>query len=201
MAKKQLAAVGLAAIVAATQASAEGYVFTSPTEHGPLVAAGLVEINTAITDKKSDGIATRATQAGIDKVAAEQSAGSPEEESDEDEDEDEGSGFEIESDVAIPAITGRGRTGTTYPFDKLEIGQSFYVDKASKNLASTVSSANARYAEPVNDAEGKPIMVKNKKGELVPKTRALRKFIVRSVDETAKGRGKGSRIWRVQPKD
>jgi hypothetical protein len=73
-----------------------------------------------------------------------------------------------------------------YPFDKLEIGESFFVAKDSKKLASTVSSAAQRFATP--DPEGK--MRINRKGSIVPVMVESRKFSVRSVEG-------GSRIWRI----
>jgi len=93
----------------------------------------------------------------------------------------------IENDVPMPAIVGRGRTGSTYPFDQLEIGQSFKVNKPAKNLASTISSANKRYAEDIPGA-----MRQTRKGVEVQATRQVRQFVVRTVEG-------GSRIWRVQP--
>lgn len=62
-------------------------------------------------------------------------------------------GFEIVSGFTMPAPTGRGRREATYPFDKLEIGQSFFIPATAerptpaKSMGSTVSSANRRYAD------------------------------------------------------
>jgi hypothetical protein len=70
----------------------------------------------------------------------------------------------------------------------MEVGQSFFVDKSAKNLASTVSSANARFAEEI---AGETRV--DRKGNTVPKTKQTRSFIVRSVEENGV---KGSRIWR-----
>lgn len=180
-----VAAVTLADIVAA---GANG-LYTSPAVHDALVAEGLVEINPTMTNEAGE-IATRATQKAIDtmsntetKTAAPTAAKS---------------GFVIEDDVAMPTSSGRGRGGNTYPFDDLEVGQSFFVanteDKpnAAKSLASTVSSATARYAEVI---EGQTKT--NRKGETVEATRETRKFVVRAVDESDKGRGKGARVWRT----
>lgn len=166
--------VGIAAIVAATQAGNPGYLMVPTAEAQKLAADGLVELNTAMT---GDGtIATRATQKGIDSVntnantnPAPVGAEKPK--------------FVIEDNVSIPAISGRGRIGSVYPFDELKVGQSFFVPKAAKNLASTVSSANARYAEETGETRV------NRKGETVPKYKFTRQFIVRSVEG-------GSRIWR-----
>ena len=106
--------------------------------------------------------------------------------------------FQIENDVPVPAISGRGRGrgGNVYPFDQLEVGQSFFVanseskPNAAKSLASTVSSATARYAVPAEDGSTKT----NKKGEVVPVMVETRKFVVRSVEEDGV---KGARVWRT----
>lgn len=92
---------------------------------------------------------------------------------------------EISIDDAIPVPTGstRGRKGTIYPFDKLEIGQSFFIanptdpeakSDAFKSLSSTAASATRRYTE----------------GDTVHK-----RFIVRRVTENGI---EGARCWRVQ---
>lgn len=167
--------IGIAAIVAATLGEA-GFLFVGLDEGKKLAADGLVELNDKVPNTPKGQIAARATQAGIDSQK-EAGTAAPKTE------------FVIESDVAIPAIVGRGRVGgSTYPFDKLAVGQSFFVPKSAKALASTVSSANARYAEVV---EGETRT--NRKGIEVPKTKLTRQFIVRSVEEKGVS---GSRIWR-----
>lgn len=168
--------VGLAAIIAATQSEA-GFAFVGKDEAGKLEADGLVETNADVPNTPEGQIATRATQKGIDSMKTQNSAETA---------QDNGSKpeFVIEDNVAIPAVSGRGRIGSVYPFDKLQVGQSFFVPKAAKNLASTVSSANARYAEPVPGETRK-----DRKGNEVQKMRFTRHFIVRSVEG-------GSRIWR-----
>lgn len=195
-AKKKTAATtdSMKAIVEATLAGS--FVYTSVADHTPLVSDGLVEVNSAMSDA-SGALATRATQKGIDsmksqpqtQLAANQNAS------------DGNTGvqlagqqeFVIQDNIPIPAVAGRGRTGqSTYPFDRLNIGQSFFVPKASKNLASTVSSANARFSEEI------PGQTKtDRKGNVVPATKQLRQFVVRTVTENGV---KGSRIWRVEPK-
>jgi len=180
-------------VVEATKAGT--FVYTSAAVHVPLIEAGLVEINPAITNEAGE-IATRATEKGIETVtstttqetaAVETAAAAPVIAS---------SGFAIEAGVPMPSISGRGRTGTAYPFDKMEPGHSFFVpnseDKpnAAKSLASTVSSATARYAVPAADGSTKA----NKAGEQVPVMVETRKFIVRSVEENGV---KGARVWRT----
>lgn len=168
--------------------------YTSEAEHSQLLADGLVEINSSMV--QGDKYATRATAKGIamvdgpnsewgaqtvaasdvGSVSAEDLAGSK-------------PSFKIEKGIEIPAIVGRGKVATAYPFDDMQVGDSFFVDKPAKNLASTVSSANARYATEEKDAQGNTIMRANRKGEQVPKLNYGRKYIVRSVPG-------GSRIWR-----
>lgn len=189
--------IGMAEIVAA---GANG-IYTSPEVHLPLVEAGLVEINPAMTNKAGE-VATRATQKGIESL--DNSNGSGENATSEATSETRRNAetekvktmFQIEDGVPVPAISGRGRGGTTYPFEQLAVGQSFFVpnteDKpnAAKSLASTVSSATARYAVPAEDGSTKT----NKKGEVVPVMVETRKFVVRSVEENGV---KGARVWRT----
>lgn len=186
--------IDLAAIVAA---GANG-IYTSPEVHGPLLENGLVEINPAMTNEAGE-IATRATQKGIESLDT--GNGNGDNATTEATSETAVTGktekvktmFQIEDNVPVPAISGRGRGGETYPFEQLAVGQSFFVanseskPNAAKSLASTVSSATARYAVPAEDGSTKT----NKKGETVPVMVETRKFIVRSVEG-------GARVWRTQ---
>ncbi len=106
---------------------------------------------------------------------------------------------------AIPPPSKRGNTGggapVKYPFDKLEIGASFFVPISAKlpnpvkTLGSTVSSANMRYAEDTGqtkqverakrdgkkaalDTNGNKIM----ETKTVPVYKFSRKFSIRPVD-------------------
>lgn len=189
-----VAVIGLAEIVAA---GANG-IYTSPEVHTPLVEQGLVEINPGMVDENGN-VATRATQKGIESLDT--GNGSGDNATTEANSETAATGktekvktmFQIEDNVPVPAISGRGRGGETYPFEQLEVGQSFFVPNseskpnAAKSLASTVSSATARYAVPSEDGATKT----NKKGETVPVMVETRKFIVRSVEG-------GARVWRTQ---
>ncbi len=90
-----------------------------------------------------------------------------------------------------------------YPFEQLEIGQSFFVpvseDKPNpaKSLASTVTSANDRHAYEI---EGETMV--NRKGETVPKKGFNKRFIVRPVEDGAAwgfaGQA-GAAVWRIEP--
>ena len=175
--------------------------FTPAAVHGPLVEAGLVEINPAMVNEAGE-IATRATQAGIESLDsgaivvdnATSEANSAIAETGKN--EKVKTMFQIEDNIPVPAISGRGRGGNVYPFDQLAVGQSFFVandeskPNAAKSLASTVSSATARYAVPAEDGSTKT----NKKGEVVPVMVETRKFVVRSVEEDGV---KGARVWRT----
>lgn len=175
----------LAAIIAAGEAG----MFTPEAVHSPLVAAGLVEINAEFRNEAGE-IATRATQKGIEFMTVAQETKAPR----------VAPSFQIEDAVPMPTVAGRGSRTPVYPFDQLEVGQSFFVandedrPNAAKSLASTVSSATARYSVPSEDGATKT----NRKGAEVPVMVETRKFIVRAVDETAQGRGPGARVWRVK---
>lgn len=62
-------------------------------------------------------------------------------------------GFEIVSGFTMPEPSRAGRREAVYPFDKLEIGQSFFIpataenENPAKRLNGTVSSANRRYKD------------------------------------------------------
>lgn len=167
--------------VAATLAG--GFTYTIPLQHSQLVKDGLVEVNPAVVDPNGKGIGTRATDAGIALVQeyeAEQSTGEVKAEP-----AKTTGKFVIEDAVPMPKIKRKGGGNSQYPFDALEFGQSFFVDKAAKSLASTVANANLRYAEVI---PGQTRI--NRKGAEVPLTQATRKFEVRAVDG-------GARIWRT----
>ena len=189
--------IGLAEIVAA---GANG-MFVPESVYAPLVEAGLVEINPSMTDDNGN-VATRATQAGIESLDNGETIGNNATSeaisatAETGKTEKVKTMFKIEDSIPVPTISGRGRGGNVYPFDQLEFGQSFFVanseDKpnAAKSLASTVSSATARYAVASEDGATKT----NKKGEVVPVMVETRKFIVRSVEENGV---KGARVWRT----
>ena len=132
------------------------------------------------------------------------------------------SGFEIDDGVEMPTDSKRRGRETGYPFDKLEIGQSFHVPTTSDNtdpasrLASSVSGARLRFSEPTGatetvevktyvrhesgkgfakDADGKRI-VESTKTEERPVLRMTRDFAVKAVGPNDP-KGEGARVWRV----
>ena len=193
----------LATVIALSEIVAAGAngLFTSAAVHDPLVEAGLVEINPDMVNENGE-VATRATQKGIESldsggiVVDDATTEANSETAATGKTEKVKSMFKIENEVPVPAISGRGRGVKVYPFDQLEVGQSFFVanseskPNAAKSLASTVSSATARYAVPAEDGSTKT----NKKGEVVPVMVETRKFVVRSVEEDGV---KGARVWRT----
>lgn len=142
--------VALAAIVNAGEAGTYGPI----ADVQPLSNAGLVEINPEMTDA-SGNVAVRATAAGIAKMAEGASTPAPAAKSN----------FAI-ADVPTDILTAANEKrraarggGEKYPFDALEIGKGFFVPatekmpEPAKSLASTVSSATARYAEETGEME------------------------------------------------
>lgn len=187
--------VTMSHIVEATLDPAKGFLYTSADVHTSLAEAGLVEVNPGMANEAGE-LATRATQKGIDSVSKNGENATSETNGEPAKTEKVNQMFQLEDNVAVPSISGRGRTGTTYPFEVMAVGQSFFVansegkPNAAKSLASTVSSATARYAVPSADGATKT----NKKGETVPVMVVTRKFIVRSVEENGV---KGARVWRT----
>jgi hypothetical protein len=104
--------------------------------------------------------------------------------------------FALEDNVPVPTVSARTKGGnTTYPFDAMNVGQSFFVPdangkKAAKTMASTVSGANLR-----NSVEVAGQVRTNRKGAVVPLTEQTKLFIVKSVVENGIG---GARIWRTK---
>lgn len=200
-AAKKTAEIATVIVLAEIVAAGANGIYTSPEVHTPLVEQGLVEINPAMVNEAGE-IATRATQAGIESldsgaiVVDNATSEANSETAETGKTEKVKTMFRIEDNVPVPAISGRGRGGNVYPFEVLAVGQSFFVanseskPNAAKSLASTVSSATARYAVPAEDGSTKT----NKKGETVPVMVETRKFVVRSVEEDGV---KGARVWRT----
>ena len=161
--------------------SAEGFKYISQLDAEYLVEAGLIEVNSEMTDTEGN-VAARAVSAEPETKKVTQVVNK----------------FEIESGIKIPEkqtrAPGAGRA-SVYPFEHLEIGQSFFVpnsetmEDAYKAMSSTVSSANARYSEEI-PGETKV----NRKGNEVPATRPTRLFINTRGEKDGVA---GSRVFRV----
>lgn len=205
--KKQLHEYHLALVELVQTTLEGGFVYTDKATHDYLIEQGHAEVNPDMVDESGD-VATRATDAGIAHIQAlevETSADTAEETTEENQPEPEAEqpataeptkseskkmSIEIEQNVAVPAVSGRGRKSSMYPFDDMQIGDSFFVEATeakpdpAKSMASTVAGANARYAEPTGE------MRVNRNGKEVPATVPTRRYIVRSVEG-------GARVWRV----
>jgi len=176
-----------ASLKAAIESSADGFIMAAAAAVEVFVKADLVETNETITDDAGN-IAVRLKPETEGTQAMNQTETKP---------AASAASFALDNDVPMPTVSGRGRGGNVYPFDEMQPGQSFFVanseDKpnAAKSLASTVSSATARYAVPSEDGATKT----NKAGETVPVMVETRKFVVRSVEENGV---KGARVWRTK---
>lgn len=189
--KTQLAL--LTTIVAAT--ADNSFVYAAGKDQTALVAAGYVEVNAGMTNEKGE-TATRATQAGIEFDAANKQGTTTVTQS-------VAQNFAIATGVALPSPVRSRVSQSIYPFEQLEIGQSFFVPASeekpnpAKSLASTVTSANDRYAFEI---EGQTEI--NRKGETVPKKGYNRRFVVRAIEDGAPwgyANQAGAAVWRVEP--
>lgn len=183
-AKKKASAVDpKMAVLMAIANDPNGFQYVSQAEGGPLVADSLIEVNTTMLDPNDNTkAAARLTDAGRAYITANGTAPIAASEP-----VAEASGYEILTN-AVPPISQRGNKGggakTQYPFDKMEVGNSFFVpvsDKhtdPAKTLASTVSAANNRYSE---DTGEKKSVTRAKRG---PKNKAVRDAAGEKVKET-----------------
>lgn len=221
--KKQLGL--LAQIMAATAGG--GFMYVSKEDGEPLLAyvPPLIQVNATMIDAEGR-VAVRSTDDAKALFPAAAPAGN-----------DAGNVAQGTNEVkmtspyaiingAVPPIAKRGNKGggapTQYPFDTMEIGQSFFVpvsDKhkdPSKTLGSTVSAMNIKYSQetgetkvvsrakrgPKNkavlDASGAKIM----EDVTVKVRKPLRRFVIRKVEAGVaygdwKADGNGALITRV----
>lgn len=193
-------------------------VYTHPSVHAAMVTQGLVEVNPGMVNDKGE-LATRPTPAGMAKLSEVQQTNAQTTET------NPSTGpqgakpsFTVAANVPVPTVKRGGRSGTLYPFDSLEVGQSFFVaatnDKPNpaKSLASTVSSATMRYANEKGtrevqekDAEGNKVFAdaekKVPKMITVPAYETTREFVARSVEDGApwgQAGVKGAGVWRTK---
>lgn len=175
-----------------------GYTFRKPEELTEPERLGFVEVNRTVCDERDTMFAVRITPTGMDfaeltlKTKDEESK--PAKSEKETKMESVANPYQIETS-AIPEVKrarGRKPGQCKYPFDSLEVetNNSFFIadlegKSAIKTVSPSVAEANRRYSEPV---EGETRV--NRKGNVVPATRQLRKFIVRKVDG-------GARVFRI----
>jgi hypothetical protein len=190
MAKKPKATDTKLALLMAIANDPNGFQYLSREQGEPLLAAtsqgqvanDLVEINNMQVDPNDNTkVAARLTDAGRAYIGANGSAPAASEPV------AEASPYAILTN-AVPPISKRGNKGggakTQYPFDKMEVGNSFFVPVSekhtdpSKTLASTVSAANNRYSE---DTGEKKTVTRAKRGA---KNKAVRDAAGNKVQET-----------------
>jgi hypothetical protein len=195
MAKKKETVINmemLTAIIAATQDATKTFLYVPAELVKPLVGAGLVEINEVMKTPEGN-VPAKAIKAGFEYAAKMIAvAGAPKVP----EVPKVRPMFTIEKSVPIPEIKrGGGKMETIYPFATMEIGDSFLIAKTAerpepaKSLASTVASANHRFAVKAVDEAGQPKMRTTRKGKVVPVVVFTKVFVVRAVEG-------GARIWR-----
>lgn len=173
-----------------TNSQAQGFTYIAKDEADKLAAQGHILINTGVgvdsngnvmvkpTEKLLALVGTPSPFEGAAPVAAAVETAKPK--------------FVIESGVALPAIKRGGIKESVYPFNSMEVGQSFFIaastehPEPARTLASTVASATRRHA--IVDPSGKTRL--NKKGETVPATINTKVFTIRAVEG-------GARVWRT----
>lgn len=197
--KPNKAQLGLMAKILEQYQEDRPYAFMEESRTAKLVDLGLVEVNITMKDEESGGFATRLTDEGMTYFTGDESVERSEPANGgatdgvsgeafiaEQGTADGGStatsgptsgGIEIDSGVPVPTVR-RQSGGSIYPFDALEVGQSFHIPVSdskpnpAKSLASTVSAATKR-------SDG------------------TKRFIVRAVDESDP-KGPGARVFRVE---
>lgn len=172
-----------------------GFLYVSDEHIQPLIDAGLAEVNP--DDSQRDEHGRRMARATIQQATeVREDPALPMNEQPEAQPQQEArkmSNFAIEKNVPLPTTTtaGRGR-GSLYPFDDLEVGDSFFVpqvDGKPESMSSTVAGARRRFAEQTGN------MTQDKNGNEVPEMRVTRNFVYKLVDENGVT---GFRVWRSQ---
>lgn len=154
----------LATIVAAMANADAPFHMATEKEIAGLIKENLVETNTEIRD--GDKIAVRATDAGT----AAHNAAQPQADAGSNANNTEGNATMTNTANAfvtgtgfVPSAVRGGKGRNLYDFDSLEVGGFIFVPKSddkpnpAKSLASTVSSATARFAQPKLDGNGQPV--------------------------------------------
>ena len=208
MAKKLVAIALTSANLAALAyivAAGEGGTFAPLAEVRPLAdhKPALVEINEGATDDNGN-VAVRATAEGISHSATNSTTASVPAAK---------SSFEVMDVPAdiMQAANERRRAsrgaGEKYPFDSLEVGKGFFIaatekmPEPAKSLASTVSSAQARYAEETDELE----TVTVKEYEVDENGKRVKgadgHWIVTAENEVERPKMQNTRLFKLVPAD
>lgn len=208
MAKKPKAGTfdveALKGIATATAGGGNGWVSSAIGK--PLLDAGLIQVNTQLTNPANAAeVAAKVTDAGIAWLNA--NAGQPAQNAN----PAPATQFPILTNVVPPpSRRGAGLRSSgapkKYPFDQLEVGQSFFVPVSTetpdplKSLGSAISAANMRYAEETGQTKKAKRAVKGPDGKAakgadgkimkelvdVPVYKFNRKFQIRGVEKDKK---------------
>lgn len=109
--------------------------------------------------------------------------------------------FQLDKGIVMPESKRGGIKGDTYPFASMELNDSFFVaatdakPNPAKGLASTVSSANKRFASVYPLTVGKDKKPHEKAGQ--PTGQDGRKFAVRARTVADGEKVNGARVWRI----
>lgn len=210
----------LAALAEATRSGETAFLYVDEGDAKTLYDAGLalVDTNTRNDDKQ---VAVRLNDAGLayaeknpaepdNNVLSNQGNSDAKEASDK---KRQSTGYvrpaviELDKSVQMPSVS-RGRAGeTSYPFDTMEVGDSFHIAATNankdpaKSVASSVSTANIKYSREKKDENGnvitKPRKVRNGEIKHFPEREPIKQFTIRSVD-ASDPKGVGCRVWRVK---
>lgn len=177
--------------------SPEQFIYADEKSIAVFEKEGLVEVNRSMTDANG-AVAVRLTDASQGSNPQAEGSNAQAEGGTKAPKSTTSNEFAIDDNVPVPAVShsGGGRSAK-YPFDQLQAGQSFFVGNsekmpdAAKSLASTVTTANKRYAEA--DPSGATRV--NRRGNEVPVEIFTRRFVVRGVTENGV---EGARVWRTE---
>ena len=186
-----MAKVTLAVLVAATL-SEVGFMYATEKDVAELVKHGFAEVNPEVKSEDGKKFGVRASEAGL---TAHNNATAAETAVETETVDFEDNGFEI-LDEPLPANAPKVQRASKYPFDKLNVGQSFKVldsqvesGNAFSAMSSAVNNANKRFSTVV-EGEFETVQRGKYTGKQVEKRTQERKFEQRRVDG-------GAQIYRV----
>lgn len=163
----------------------ESFLFTDFLVHSPLQLAGLVEINEEIKNENGE-VATRATTKGMEQFMENSNEITP-----------VASAIKFAVlNVALPKVTRSSNRKSQYPFDTLEVGQSFFVPATeackdpAKTMTSSTNAAMRKYDVPDLDDNGEQktkVITVPRTGEkrTIPKMKHTRVFKIVAIADGA----------------
>lgn len=192
----------LPVLVEATNAGS--YVFADPFNIAYLIENGLaIQNHEIVNPENAEEFATRATPEGIAFVETNVTKQPAPAEIKVEEPKPERKvkmSFEIETGIEVPKTTRGGARTSAYPFDKLEVGQSFFIPASekhpepAKSLASTISGATKRFDVLVPGETKEVRNPKTQEVKTVPKTAHTRVFTLRAGEKDGVV---GARVFRT----